>query len=472
TLIDELAGDRSDVSRPMSATSGGLRRSARPTPEFIAQLQLQVAEHLADRGLIADPAGLQPHPSQLARAWNVMKGAFTGDRPTLAGETYQAVEAERARLWTERVQQINYELFDRGTEAFTWYAIEELIKGARKLGLASPVAERFAAEALKAQLGQEHHSTALAALAPIREELEKPFRDRVFLWQRAGGPKGDLGDDEMGRVLQVPGWSNIFTQPIINRIEMLSTGVRTNVGIKVFGPDLDTVNRVCQEIEAAVKPIRGARDVVAAPIMGKGYLEVTIDRERAARYGVSVEDVQSEIETALGGRVVTYTVEQRERYPVRVRYGRVSREDDDAVRRLLIPASMTAPAAPGPMGEASFRSGAHAAVAEHVVKGKRFISLTAVADVRLTDGPALVKSENGQLLNYVPLNVRGRDAVGFVDEASRVVAQKVALPEGVHVEWAGEFEHEARAARTLMWVFPAVLLVIFVILYLTYHDLA
>ena len=102
----------------------------------------------------------------------------------------------------------------------------------------------------------------------------------------------------MGRVLQVPGWSNIFTQPIINRIEMLSTGVRTDIGVKVFGPDLDTIDRVCKEIEAALKPINGARDVIAAPIMGKGYVQIDIDREQAARYGISVEDIQNEIEVA------------------------------------------------------------------------------------------------------------------------------------------------------------------------------
>src|SRR5262249_51786118 len=153
----------------------------------------------------------------------------------------------------------------------------------------------------------------------------------VFLWPRKGGPKGDLVDDEMGRVLQVPGWSNIFTQPIINRIDMLSTGVRTNVGIKVFGPDLETVNRVSREIEKVAAKVPGPRDVVAAQIFGKGYLDVTIDRERAARYGISVEDVQTEIEMALGGRVVTYTVENRDRYPVRVRYARARRDDEEEV---------------------------------------------------------------------------------------------------------------------------------------------
>ncbi len=190
---------------------------------------------------------------------------------------------------------------------------------------------------------------------------------------------------------------------------------------------------------------------------------------------MSVEDVQTEIETALGGRVVTYTVENRDRFPVRIRYARASREDEEAVKRLLIPAGMASRARSAETamtGDPAFRTDAHEAVPEHAAKGKRLIPLTAVADVRIIEGPAVIKSENGRLLNYVTLNVRGRDAVGFVEEAKRVVAQKVKLPEGVHVEWAGEFEHQERAAQTLRWVFPAVILVIFLILYLTYHDLA
>ena len=138
--------------------------------------------------------------------------------------------------------------------------------------------------------------------AALLAEVEKSFKNRVLFWPRRAGPKGDLVDDEMGRVLQVPGWSNIFTQPIINRIEMLSTGVRTDIGVKVFGPDLETIDGVCKEIEAALKPSFGRRDVVAAPIMGKGYLQIDINRENAARYGITVEDVQNEIEMALGGQ--------------------------------------------------------------------------------------------------------------------------------------------------------------------------
>ncbi|MBN9519555.1 efflux RND transporter permease subunit [bacterium] len=394
------------------------------------------------------------------------------------GSTADADDA-RLRAWRVRVAAVDRELFDRGTEAFTWFALEELVTAARSRSLldSAPhgaVAARFADEAMNARLNQPADPAALAPFGDLRAELEGPFRAEVLFRRRVGGPKGDLVDDEFGRVLQVPGWSNIFTQPIINRIEMLSTGVRTDIGIKVFGPDLETVTKVCSEIEVAVKPVSGARDVVAAPIMGKGYLEVNIDRQKAARFGVSVEDVQTEIETALGGRVVTYTVENRERFPVRVRYARAAREDEDSVRRLLIPAGMTADPRPadGPTGDPAFRTAPHGAVAEHAAKGKRLVPLTAVADVRVTEGPAVIKSENGRLMNYVTLNVRGRDPVGFVEEARRVVAERVKLPEGVHVEWAGEYEHQERAARTLRWVFPAVILVIFLVLYLTYHDLA
>jgi Cu(I)/Ag(I) efflux system membrane protein CusA/SilA len=338
--------------------------------------------------------------------------------------------------------------------------------------LRGPEARRFAEAVTNVQLNRPHDPAALEPFGTLREELEKPFRERVFLWPRSGGPKGDLVDDEFGRVLQVPGWGSVFTQPIINRIEMLSTGVRTDIGIKVFGPDLETVNRVCQEIERAVKPVRGASGVYAAQVFGKGYLDVTIDRQRAARYGVTVENVETEIETALGGRVVTYTVEKRERFPVRVRYARARREDEEAIKRLLIPAGVSAKPEPAAMvGDPTFRSRPHEGVADHAARGSRLIPLTAVADVRITEGPAVIKSENGELVNYVTLMVRGRDAVGFVDEARRLVAQRVPLPEGVHVEWAGEFEHQERAARTLRWVFPAVILVIFILLYLTFNDL-
>jgi Cu/Ag efflux pump CusA len=462
--------------------------------EDIEQITQAVVTHLYELGAVEDTvAALQWTPSMLARAQATMFELLGRQRPTVVSEVHAYVEAKRLAYWRERVHTINWELLDRGVEAFTWYALEELVKAANGVGLVSAAtrgaeAKRFAETTLNVQLGKPGDLGMLEPFHKLREELELPFRDSVFFWPRQTGPKGDLVDDEMGRVLQVPGWSNIFTQPIINRIEMLSTGVRTDIGVKVFGPDLDTIDRVCKEIETTLKPISGTRDAIAAPIMGKGYLQIDIDRDSAARYGISVEDIQNEIEIALAGRAVTYTVEKRERFPVRIRYARADRQDEESIRRLLISPSNMASAAQGAMSpaapstrteialSASMDSDGedatpHAAKPGHAL-GTALIPLGAVASVQVVEGPAMIKSENGRLLNYVTLNVRGRDIVGFVDEAQRVVAQKVKLPEGVHIEWSGEFEHQVRAARTLRFVLPAVIVLIFVILYLTYRDLA
>jgi Cu(I)/Ag(I) efflux system membrane protein CusA/SilA len=321
----------------------------------------------------------------------------------------------------------------------------------------------------------------------LQDELRKSFADQVVsLVPRQSAPNGDLMRDEMERVLQVPGWKNVSTQPIINRIEMLSTGVRNDVGVKVFGRDLATIDRVSKEVAAVLETIRGAQGVLAYPFRGKDYLEIHIDRDRAARYGVSVADIQDTIEVALGGRVVTQTVEDRNRFPVRIRYARAQRGDEEAVKRLLVSASgraaaamdssagtpagaMAAPATPpaAPGGDRYPGLPQHSAD----IKGPVQIPLSAVAEVRIAEGPAMIRSENGQLMNYVVTNVRGRDMVGFVEEAQRVVREKVPLPEGVHIEWTGQFEHQIRAANTLRFIFPAVIVLIFVILYLTYKDL-
>ncbi len=461
-----------------------------PALEDVVQLSQDLTEELSQKGLIKDRvAALELSQSTPAALLSGALELVGQGRKTLPGEVQRYLDSKLAERWRQRVHEINWELFDRGTGYFTWYALEELAKAAGPVALLSGArrgkeTERFAEAAVQTQLGRAVDPESIKPFAAIREGAEKSLQDSVFFWPRQTGPKGDLVDDEMGRVLQVPGWSNIFTQPIINRIEMLSTGVRTDIGVKVFGPDLETIDRVCKQIEAALKPVRGGRDVIAAPIMGKGYVQIDIDRERAARYGISIEDVQNEIEVALAGRAVTFTVEKRERFPVRVRYARANRTDEESIRRLLVSSGGPGMAAPqtaaGGMGtqgmserppETRTERG-HAASPAHAAGGQALIPLSSVADVRIVEGPAMIKSENGRLLNYVTLNVRGRDIVGFVDEAQRVVAQKVKLPEGVHIEWSGEFEHQVRAARTLRFVFPAVIVLIFVILYLTYNDLA
>ncbi|MFO0809004.1 MAG: efflux RND transporter permease subunit [Gemmataceae bacterium] len=464
-----------------------------PSLEDATRLSGDVARRLKAEGAVDDPVlALSLHEPLLKDLLSQTTQAFGAGPHTFAGEVFRRVTEQRASRWHARVKEIDWQLFDRGVEAYTWLAIEEVVKSANGVALLSgaphgPDAERFAAEAGKAQLGRDSSAEVFRPFVSLRDELAKPFASSVFLWHRQSGPKGDLVDDEFGRVLQVPGWTNIFTQPIINRIEMLSTGVRTDIGVKVFGPDLATIDRVGKEIEAALKPVNGSRDVIAAPVMGKGYLEIAVDLGKASRYGVSVEDLKNTVEVALGGQTVTQTVEGRERFPVRIRYPRSEREDEEAVKRLLVsgtgasmkeapsggmgqPSSGTAPV---PTPTAGPEAG-HAAAPGHGqgARGPLQIPLGAVADVRIVEGPSMMRSENGQLLTYVTLNVRGRDIVGFVDEAQRSVAQKVKLPEGVHIEWSGEFEHQVRAAKTLRFVFPAVIVLIFVILYLTYKDLA
>ncbi|MCI0738776.1 MAG: efflux RND transporter permease subunit [Gemmataceae bacterium] len=477
-----------------------------PALEDVTRISKEVAGHLKERGVLEDAvAAFEVHEPPLAWLFSQTVEILGAERKTFISLLLESVTEHRNSLWRQRVREINWELFDRGTEAYTWYAMEELIAGAREQALVSAApqgtqSERFHTEATKTRLGKGTVEAARAQLSDdpdrqafqpfhlLRLELEKPFQKRVFLWPRQSGPRGDLVDDEMSRVLQVPGWGNTFIQPIINRIEMLSTGIRTLVGIKVFGPDLATINRTCSDIEAAVKPITGARDVLIGQIAGEGYLQIDIDREKAARYGISVEDIQNEIEVALGGRIITYTVEKRDRFPVRIRYARASREDEEAVKRLLVSAGSMAKPMPLGIRSNSMASSAsdadkslpamgfgrqvHEAAPGHAAKGTPLIPLASLATVRIVEGPSMIRSEDSKLVNYVTLNVRGRDSVGFVDEAKRAVAQKVSLPDGVHVEWTGEYQHQERAAKTLRLIFPAVIVLIFVILYLTYKDLA
>jgi Cu(I)/Ag(I) efflux system membrane protein CusA/SilA len=481
-----------EVSRLVEALAPEFGRplSRNPSLEDVTKLCQEAARHLATLGALRknEGGGLKPvdaadalalHESLPRMLWNRTTEALGEDRRTFAGEVQKALEEHRMSLWRARAKdKINWELFDAGMDSYTWFALEELAKGARGLGLLDVAARgeettRFAAEAVQAQrdLGKDRGRTGLRPFIPIHDELKKPFAERVVsLWPRQSSPDGDLIRDEMERVLQVPGWKNVTTQPIINRIEMLSTGVRNDVGVKVFGRDLGTIDRMSKEIAAALEPVKGAQGVLAWQIRGKDYLEIQIDRDRAARYGVSVADIQETIDVALGGRVVTQTVEDRNRFPVRIRYARAQREDEETVKRLLVNGSgMAAPA-----GDAAGMAVGNPAMLGTTRAGKKAVQvpLSSVADVRVVEGPATIRSENGQLMNYVTLNVRGRDMVGFVEEAQRVVNEKVTLPEGVHIEWSGQFEHQIRAANTLRFIFPAVILLIFVILYLTYKDLS
>jgi Cu/Ag efflux pump CusA len=489
----EGVGEQAEIDRLVEDLTPlyGAWLSRGPALEDVTKMTQTLAQRLSERQVLTVPAAnaLQLREALSLRIFDAVAELLGSEGKTFASEVHAALEKRRRELWIERIhQRINWELFDRGVEAYTWAALEEIGNAAKQRDLlsAAPHGEdyaHFVAQANRARNGKEPDKHALAPFVALREELEKPWTQKLILWQRRGGPKGDLLQ-EMNDVVQMPGWSNIWTQAIQNRVDMLSTGVTSQVGVKVFGPDLDTINEVCKQVEQTLKPIPGAMDVVAQPFMGKGYVEIKIDREKAARYGVRVGDIQDTIEVALGGKVITQTVEGRDRFPVRVRYARDYREDEQAIKHLLV--SRGSMDAQGGMARASTMSGAgmanisagddtHEAAPGHMADRNvpLQIPLDELADVRVVEGPAMIKSENGRLRNYVTLNVRGdRDIVGFIEEAQRVVAEKVQLPEGVHLEWSGEFEHQVRAARTLRIILPMVLVLIFVILYLTYKDLA
>jgi Cu(I)/Ag(I) efflux system membrane protein CusA/SilA len=257
-------------------------------------------------------------------------------------------------------------------------------------------------------------------------------------------PRGLTKDAILARLdasLQIPGVTNIWTQPIRNRIDMLSTGIRTQVGIKVFGPDLRVIETKSAEIKEVVRQIPGAADVYAERTSGSPYLEMTVDRPAADRYGLNVADVEDAIETAIGGKNLTTTIEGRQRFAVRVRYARDFRDSPEQLEEVLVAGS----------------NGAQ-------------VPLSKVVKTATTVGPSMISSENGLLRGAVLLNVRGRDVGGFVEQAKQQVSNQVKMPPGYYIEWSGQYENQISARKRLELVIPLVLLVIFVLLYRTYHS--
>jgi Cu(I)/Ag(I) efflux system membrane protein CusA/SilA len=247
---------------------------------------------------------------------------------------------------------------------------------------------------------------------------------------------------EMGRAVQLPGVSNIWTMPIINRIDMLTTGIRSEVGVKVFGTDLTVLEELARNVADTVRRVPGASNVYPEQVTNGQYLNIEVDRAAAARYGIGVGDIQQVVETAIGETTLTTTIEGRQRFPVRVRYAPQHRADPQALGGVLVASS----------------SGAQ-------------IPLSQVARIEHARGPAMISSENGLLLATVLLNVQDRDVGGFVEEARAAVASEVSLPAGYYVGWSGRWENQERARARLQLVIPIVLLVIFVLLYFTYHSL-
>ena len=246
---------------------------------------------------------------------------------------------------------------------------------------------------------------------------------------------------ELDAKVSMPGVTNIWTQPIINRIEMLATGIRSQVGIKIFGNDLDTLEETARQIAAVVKDVPGAADVYPERIGGAPYIDIDIDRTAAARYGIDVATIQDVIEKGIGETNLTVTIEGRRRFPIRVRYSPEFRSSPVAIGQIPITS---------PSGGA--------------------IPLSQLTDIRNLEGPSMIQSENGLLRGTVLLNIRGRDIGSFVEEAKDAIRDKVEMPAGYYITWSGQYENQERARQRLLIVVPIVLLIIFATLYITYHS--
>jgi Cu(I)/Ag(I) efflux system membrane protein CusA/SilA len=258
---------------------------------------------------------------------------------------------------------------------------------------------------------------------------------------REGITKKDI-ITELDAKLQIPGVVNGWTQPIINRINMLATGIRTDVGIKVFGQNLDTIASVSEKVKAALEGTPGVSDLFVEPITGGKYLSIDVKREELARYGLNVDDVNQVVESALGGATIGNTIEGRQRFSISVRLAQEYRNSVERIQRIPL-------VSPG-FGE---------------------VPLSAVADVKFEDGPPMISSDNAILRGAVMFNVRDRDLGSTVQEAmEKLNKEKGVLPEGYFLEWSGQYENLIRGKQTLMWIAPVVLVIIFFSLYFAFHS--
>ena len=259
---------------------------------------------------------------------------------------------------------------------------------------------------------------------------------------RKGLTKEDIVN-ELNAKLQIPGTVNGWTQPIINRINMLSTGIRTDVGVKIFGDNLDTLNVLAQQIKKELTGMDGVKDLYAEPITGGKYLDVKIKKDEIGRYGLSVDDVNMVIESALGGMKLTTTIEGRRRFSVNARLAQDYRRSIDDIKRTIVQTN-------------DFGA----------------IPLSAVADIYIADGPPMIQSENSLLRGTVLFNVRGRDLGSTVQDAQKKINETIKkLPRGYFIDWSGQWENQIRATNTLKIIIPIVILIIFFVLYTVYKSI-
>lgn len=313
---------------------------------------------------------------------------------------------------------------------------------------------------------------------------------------RPGVTKQDIVA-ELDHKLQIPGVTNGWTQPIINRINMLSTGVRTDIGFKIFGENLDTLEAYAIKAEGLLKNVDGAADVVAERVQNGYYLDIQIKREMAARYGVNISDLQDIIETAIGGQNLGVVIEGRMRFPIRMRYQRDYRDDVEEIKSLIVPVSLSSPMnvkstmnnnssigiSNNSGGMSSMGSSNNAGVTTQPIRDQNgfslltteqnaitYLPISELADVKVLTGPPMISSENGMLRSIVFMNTRGRDMGNVMIDAKQVIEDNLNLPAGYSYTWSGQYESKVRAQQTIQIIMPVVFLIIFVLLFLTLKD--
>lgn len=316
---------------------------------------------------------------------------------------------------------------------------------------------------------------------------------------RPGITKRDIVQ-ELDAKLQIPGVRNGWTQPIINRINMLSTGVRTDIGFKVFGDNLDTLEHYAIQAEQILKGVPGAADIVAERIGNGYYVDIVPKKNMLSRYGLSVGDLQDMIEVAIGGENLGVVIEGRMRFPIRLRFEREYRDNVDELKRLFIPVRPSGPGSTamntsssmGQSGATTASSGmsgmssSQSLPSQGAIQNSSFVSsslfgqqpadeltyvpLSELAEIKIVTGPPMINSENGQLRAIVYMNVRDRDMGGTMEDAKKAISEKLQLPPGYSYTWSGQYEHKVRAQRTLTYIMPIVFLIIFVLLYFTFKD--
>jgi Cu(I)/Ag(I) efflux system membrane protein CusA/SilA len=274
---------------------------------------------------------------------------------------------------------------------------------------------------------------------------------------------------EMDSAVRLPGVTNAWTMPIKARIDMLATGIRTPVGIKIFGPDLAELERLGKEVERAVQMVPGTRSAFAERAVSGYYLDIDIDRAAAARHGLNVGDVQTVIATAVGGMTVTQTVEGRERYGVRLRYPHELRDNPERLASVLIPVAHGLGRSMG--GSGAMGSGASMGAAASTGSREAFVPLGQVATIKQVAGPMVVRTEGAQPTAWVYVDVAGRDIGGYVADARREVERMVQLPTGYTLVWSGQYEYMQRAKERMKLVVPATLAIIFLLLYLNFRSI-